>query len=76
MRYLILFIALFMAACCGFAVGDDLFGKFVDPDAEARPFVRWWWGENSVTEENILREIEVMDKAGISKSHRPGKDPS
>lgn len=47
------------------AAGDTLFDKFENPPAEARPFVRWWWGENSVVEEEILREIEVMQQAGI-----------
>ncbi len=44
---------------------DSLFEKFVHPPAEAKPFVRWWWGENAVTEDEIVREIDIMHRAGI-----------
>ncbi|WP_296635351.1 hypothetical protein [Polaribacter sp.] len=27
---------------------EDLFQKFQDPPAEARPFVRWWWNGNKI----------------------------
>jgi len=62
---LVLMGVLFLVSGCGAAAKDELFDKFENPPAEAKPFVRWWWGENSVAAENILREIEVMDKAGI-----------
>jgi len=57
--------AIFMASCCSLASGDELYNRFRNPPAEARPFVRWWWGENSVVEKEILREIDVMHEAGI-----------
>jgi len=65
MMYLVLMAALFMVSSCRLTQEDELFNKFENPPAEAKPFVRWWWGENSVAEREILREIEVMDKAGI-----------
>lgn len=43
---------------------DLLFEGFRDPPAEARPFMRWWWNGNSVTEEEIFRELDLMAAAG------------
>jgi hypothetical protein len=63
--HLILIAALSVASCGSPVVGDELYSRFRIPPAEARPFVRWWWGENSVVEKEILREIEVMHEAGI-----------
>ena len=57
--------ALSMVLCWSTAAGDELFNTFVTPPAEAKPFVRWWWGENSVVEKEILHEIDVMHEAGI-----------
>ena len=57
---------LFMVSCCSLAAQDDLLNAFENPPAEARPFVRWWWGENAVVEKEILREIDVMQQAGIA----------
>lgn len=65
MIQLALISVLFVVSSCSVAPKDELFGKFERPPAEAKPFVRWWWGENSVVAKEILREIEVMDKAGI-----------
>ncbi len=61
----VLSVVIFMVSCWSTATGDDLFTAFVTPPAEAKPFVRWWWGENSVVETEILREIDVMHEAGI-----------
>jgi len=55
-----------MVSCCSLAAQDDLLNAFENPPAEARPFVRWWWGENAVVEKEILREIDVMQQAGIA----------
>ncbi|NMC36936.1 MAG: hypothetical protein GYA41_01270 [Bacteroidales bacterium] len=43
---------------------DDLFTGFVNPPAEARPFVRWWWNGNRITEEEIVRQLDVLRDAG------------
>ncbi|MCF7976034.1 MAG: hypothetical protein K9N55_19610 [Phycisphaerae bacterium] len=65
MRCMVLIAALFMVPCCSITAADELFNAFQAPPAEAKPFVRWWWGENSVVEPEIVREIEVMHQAGI-----------
>ena len=44
---------------------DKLYEGFQNPPAQARPFVRWWWNGNCVTEKEILRELDVMKEAGI-----------
>ena len=61
----VLSTVIFVVSCWSAAAGDELFNRFTHPPAEARPFVRWWWGENSVVEKEILREIDVMHEAGI-----------
>ncbi len=44
---------------------DSLFEGFVNPPAEARPFVRWWWNGNHLEEDEIIRQLDVLEKAGI-----------
>jgi hypothetical protein len=44
---------------------DAIYEAFQDPPVEARPFIRWWWNGNCVTEEEVLHELDVMYKAGI-----------
>jgi hypothetical protein len=44
---------------------DTLYEGFVNPPAEAKPFVRWWWNGNHLTREEIVRELDIMEKAGI-----------
>ncbi len=44
---------------------DELYRGFQNPGSQARPFVRWWWNGNAVTEKEIIREIELLEKAGI-----------
>ncbi len=41
-----------------------LFEIFKDPDAEARPFFRWWWNGNNVSKEEISRELKIIKEAG------------
>ena len=45
---------------------DDYFRGFQDPPAGSRLFVRWWWNGNRLAEKEILRELDVMQAAGIS----------
>ncbi|MCX6879501.1 MAG: glycosyl hydrolase [Verrucomicrobia bacterium] len=47
------------------AAEDKLYEAFQNPPAEARPFVRWWWNGDCVTEKEILRELDLMQAAGI-----------
>jgi len=42
----------------------DLFEIFKNPEAEARPFFRWWWNGNCVNKEEITRELEIIKKSG------------
>jgi hypothetical protein len=44
---------------------DEYFKGFQDPPAGSRLFVRWWWNGNRLTSEEILRELDVMQAAGI-----------
>lgn len=60
-----LVIILLMVSCSGVTKSDLLFENFVNPPAQARPFVRWWWNGNCVEENEIIRELDVMKAAGI-----------
>ena len=44
---------------------ENLFNLFANPPADARPFVRWWWNGNRITEAEVLRELDLMAGAGI-----------
>lgn len=44
---------------------DNLFEGFVNPPAEARPFVRWWWNGNRIVSDEIKRELDILATAGI-----------
>jgi hypothetical protein len=58
-------VLLIVSSTCAGAADDPLYGGFREPPAEARPFVRWWWNGNCVSEEEILRELDLMQAAGI-----------
>lgn len=44
---------------------DALFAGFVNPPAEARPFVRWWWNGNHITAAELTRQLDILHAAGI-----------
>jgi len=44
---------------------DTLFNGFENPPADARPFVRWWWNGNCLEKDEIIRQLDVLQKAGI-----------
>ena len=44
---------------------ESLYSSFVEPPMTARPFVRWWWNGAKLTEEEIVRELDLMKEAGI-----------
>ena len=44
---------------------DGLFKGFINPPAEARPFVRWWWNGNRISEGEIKRQLDVLHSSGI-----------
>jgi hypothetical protein len=39
--------------------------QFQSPHSKYRPLVRWWWPGNDVTDPELRREIDVLDKAGF-----------
>ena len=64
--YLLLALTLLIGlAGCSSPDEPTLYEGFQEPPAEARPFVRWWWNGNHVNEEEIKRELEVLEEAGI-----------
>jgi hypothetical protein len=60
-----LFILLVSLPQCKTTSEDNLYQNFRNPPAEARPFVRWWWNGNRVTESELRREINILHEAGI-----------
>jgi hypothetical protein len=44
---------------------EALRARFLNPPAEARPLVRWWWFGPAVTKTEITRELEQMKADGI-----------
>ena len=44
---------------------DFLYDSFQNPASNYRPYVRWWWNGGYVTEDEILRELDVMKAGGI-----------
>lgn len=61
--YVLPFIVILLS--CAKKQADLFYRGFVDPPAEARPFVRWWWNGNHIEAEEIKRELDVLKKAGI-----------
>lgn len=64
-KILILFILHLLLSGCLNKSTPDLYEGFVNPPAEARPFVRWWWNGNRITEKEIIRQLDVLHDAGI-----------
>lgn len=46
------------------STGDSLYDNFRTPKATARPFYRWWWNDNRVTESEVRRELRLMAEQG------------
>lgn len=44
---------------------QDLFSKFQNPPAEARPFVRWWWNGNKIKAKELDRQLESLKNVGF-----------
>jgi len=70
-RNSILLLVFFLLGSCGQIsekteqTEPDLFTGFQNPSAEARPFVRWWWNGNHLQKEEIVRQLDILQKAGI-----------
>jgi len=47
------------------ASGDALYEGFKTPPAGVRPGVYWFWTGNTLSEKEILRELDLLKKAGI-----------
>lgn len=43
----------------------ELYAMFKAPPVSARPFVRWWWNGDMLTEKEVLRELDLLLEAGI-----------
>lgn len=43
----------------------DLYETFKNPDAQYRPFVRWWWNGLKIDKKEIARELDLMKEIGI-----------
>jgi hypothetical protein len=58
-----------ISACTGNQKYSDqvntLFDQFQNPPMSARPFVRWWWNGDKLSEKEILRELDLLLEAGI-----------
>lgn len=44
---------------------EGMWAAFEAPPATSRPFVRWWWNGGRVNAAEIVREIELLHRAGI-----------
>jgi hypothetical protein len=44
---------------------DEFRRAFQSPGKKYRPIARWWWPGNLVADEELRREIDVLDKAGF-----------
>lgn len=57
-------VLIFVSTKACFAT-DNLYKGFVDPPAQAKPFMRWWWNGDCITEKEIKRELDIMAAAGV-----------
>ena len=46
------------------STGDPLYDNFRSPQSAAKPFFRWWWNDNRVTEKEVRRELRYMAANG------------
>ena len=47
------------------AQSDNLHQTFLNPPADAKPMMRWWWFGPAVTKPELQKELETMQKVGI-----------
>ena len=38
--------------------------RFHNPPKTARPMVRWWWPGLNVAEDELIRELDELDRLG------------
>lgn len=58
-------IAALSAISPNLSAQTDLEDAFRDPAPIDHPFVRWWWNGNRVNTEEAIRQLDVMQAAGI-----------
>ena len=44
---------------------EQLYEGFRQPSSEYRPFVRWWWNGDKVEADELVREMRLLNEAGI-----------
>lgn len=44
---------------------SDAYRLFQNPTNKYRPFIRWWWNGNKVEEQELLRELNLLNEVGI-----------
>ena len=43
----------------------DLYELFKSPESKYHPFVRWWWNGDKVEAKELVRELNLLKKAGV-----------
>jgi len=43
----------------------NLYQLFKDPHTKYHPFVRWWWNGNKIEADELVRELRLLNEAGI-----------
>lgn len=62
-KFVAAMIVLLMTSCT--QGNDDLYNTFRNPETKYRPYVRWWWNGDKVTDNEILRELDLLKEAGF-----------
>ncbi len=66
--FLVAFLVFLVLSCISDnsqKLNNDLFSKFQNPQAEARPFVRWWWNGNKIKTKELDRQLASLKSIGI-----------
>ena len=55
----------FSACVQEYKTEEELYKLFINPPNSAKIFVRWWWNGNRVTIKEIIRELDILQSAGV-----------
>ncbi|MGA2849834.1 MAG: glycosyl hydrolase, partial [Terracidiphilus sp.] len=58
-------LLMLVVVACVHGRAQDLREGFLNPPADARPMMRWWWFGPAVTKPELKKELETMAGAGI-----------
>ena len=47
------------------SIDSDLIKKFKNPGSKYHPFVRWWWNGDKIETKELIRELNLLNDAGI-----------